>query len=66
MARSRFTPHDPESIHKRFEQIKARAFQRIEDERKRLTALRVQPPPEPPPPPPPPVRGRGRKPQKRN
>jgi hypothetical protein len=60
MPRSRFTPRDPESTHKRFEQIKARAFQRIEDERRRLTLIRLEPRP---PDAPEPVRGRPRKPK---
>jgi hypothetical protein len=58
MPRSRFRPYDPDSIHKRFEQIKARAFQRIEEERRRLATNRTEPRAPAAEPPPLPVRPR--------
>lgn len=42
MARSRFRPHDPDAVHRRFEEIKSRVTRRMDEEWQRLT--RRQPP----------------------
>ena len=37
MAKSRFRPHDPDAVHRRFEEIKSRVTRRMDDEWQRLT-----------------------------
>ena len=41
MAKSRFRPHDPDAVHRRFEEIKSKVTRRMDDEWQRLT--RTQP-----------------------
>jgi hypothetical protein len=36
-AKSRFRPHDPDAVHRRFEEIKSRVTRRMDDEWQRLT-----------------------------
>jgi hypothetical protein len=35
--KSRFRPHDPEAVHRRFEEIKSRVTRRMDEEWQRLT-----------------------------
>jgi hypothetical protein len=37
MARSRFRPHDPDAVHRRFEEIKSKVTRQMDDEWQRLT-----------------------------
>lgn len=37
MAKSRFRPHDPDAVHRRFEEIKSRVNRRLDEEWQRLT-----------------------------
>ena len=37
MAKSRFRPHDPDAVHRRFEEIRSRVTRRMDDEWQRLT-----------------------------
>jgi hypothetical protein len=43
--KSRFRPHDPDAVHRRFEEIKSRVTRRMDEEWQRLT--RSQPREEP-------------------
>jgi hypothetical protein len=45
VAKSRFRPHDPDAVHRRFEEIKSRVTRRMDEEWQRLT--RNQPREEP-------------------
>lgn len=44
-SKSRFRPHDPDAVHRRFEEIKSRVTRRMDEEWQRLT--RAQPREEP-------------------
>ena len=37
MAKSRFRPHDPDAVHRRFEEIRSKVTRRMDDEWQRLT-----------------------------